>query len=41
MKQEFSGSGVHEIDLSSQPNGIYFIQVKNREIVGTQRIAKQ
>jgi hypothetical protein len=41
MKQEFSGKGLHGFDLTSQPNGIYFIQVKNGEAVGTQRIVKQ
>jgi len=41
MKQEFSGSGMHQIDISSQPNGIYFIQLENGETVGTQQIIKQ
>jgi hypothetical protein len=41
IKQEFSGNSMQKLDLTSQPNGIYFIQVKNGEAIGTQRIVKQ
>jgi hypothetical protein len=41
IRQEFSGSGLHAFNLTAQPDGIYFIQVKNEETVGTRRIVKQ
>lgn len=41
LKQEFSGSGIYKFDLSTQPNGLYFIRVHNGETVGTQQIVKQ
>lgn len=41
LKQDFSGKGTLELDLTSQQNGIYFIRVKNGETVGTQRIIRQ
>ena len=40
MEKEFSGSSLYKFDLSSQPDGMYFIQIKIGESVGAQRIIK-
>jgi hypothetical protein len=41
MKQDFSGNNHQELDLTTQPNGFYFIRVQNGEEVGVQQFIKE
>jgi hypothetical protein len=40
-KHDFSGNDPLRLDLTSQPEGIYFIKVKNGETIATRQIVKQ
>jgi hypothetical protein len=41
MKQDLSGNSLQEFDLTSQPNGNYFIRVRNGDEVGVQQFIKE
>jgi hypothetical protein len=41
MNHEFSGNSLQEFDLTSQPNGMYIIHVRNGDAVGYQQIIKE
>jgi len=39
--QQFNNSAIKQIDITNQPNGIYFIKLQNDEVVKTVKIIKQ
>jgi len=41
LDRQFSGSGLYDIDLSSQPNGVYILYLQDRDKTGMQRIIKK
>ena len=41
LSQEFSGNGIREYDLTTQPDGIYFIRVQDGDAVGCQQFIKK
>ncbi len=41
LSREFSRNGIHEYDLSTQPDGIYFIRVQNGDAIGSRQFVKE
>jgi hypothetical protein len=41
LSRDFSRNGIHEYDLTTQPDGIYFIRVQDGDAVGCQRFVKE